>query len=137
MKETTSTPLKRIALENVYIESLENNIIFLSVKEHRTLEVKDIKKIRQESFLLAGRKKYALITKGTISSSVSKDAREFMAKQDPFDSYRKSIALIIIFLPEKIVANFYLKVNRPKTPTKIFRNKKEAIIWSKKQLNQL
>ncbi|NQX97415.1 MAG: hypothetical protein HRT73_05985 [Flavobacteriales bacterium] len=109
MKETTSIPLKKIALENVYIELIENNIIFLSVKEHRTLEVKDIKKIREESFLLAGRKKYALITKGTISSSVSKDAREFMAKQNSFDSYRKSIALIISFLPEQLVSNFYLK----------------------------
>jgi len=136
MKETTSIPLKKIALENVYIELIENNIIFLSVKEHRTLEVKDIKKIREESFLLAGRKKYALITKGTISSSVSKDAREFMAKQNSFDSYRKSIALIISFLPEQLVSNFYLKINRPKTPTKTFTNKKEAIIWSKKQLNQ-
>ncbi|MBL4669956.1 MAG: hypothetical protein JKY30_11935 [Flavobacteriales bacterium] len=136
MKETTSIPLKKIALENVYIELIENNIIFLSVKEHRTLEVKDIKKIREESFLLAGRKKYALITKGTISSSVSKDAREFMAKQNSFDSYRKSIALIISFLPEQLVSNFYLKINRPKTPTKTSTNKKEAIIWSKKQLNQ-
>lgn len=42
-------------------------------------------------------------------------------------------ALVISSLPHKILANFYLKFNKPVKPTKIFNARDKAIAWLLKQ----
>jgi hypothetical protein len=34
-------------------------------------------------------------------------------------------------MAQKILANFYIKINKPERPTKFFNNKDEAINWLK------
>ena len=41
-------------------------------------------------------------------------------------------AVIANSLAYKLIANFYLKVMKPKTPFKVFNNKDSAIKWLKK-----
>ena len=38
-------------------------------------------------------------------------------------------ALIANSLPYRLIANFYLKINKPKTPYKIFKDEPSAILW--------
>ena len=43
-------------------------------------------------------------------------------------------AIIVEKLPQKITANFYLSVDGPILPTKIFQKREDAFHWAKEQL---
>ena len=61
-------------------------------------------------------------------TSVDKDTRNHVSKGD---GARFSIAeaFIISSLAHKLVANFYLKTNKPVVPTRFFTNQIEAEGW--------
>ncbi len=42
-------------------------------------------------------------------------------------------AVIVNSVPYTLIANFYLKFNKPKHPYKVFKNRNEALAWLKSQ----
>lgn len=50
---------------------------------------------------------------------------------------RKGAAFAINSLSQKLLGNFYLKVNKPNEPTKLFSDKAKSIEWAKELLNKL
>jgi hypothetical protein len=60
--------------------------------------------------------------------SATKDAREYLASEHG-TSFIVATAMIISSSVNKILGNFYLQINKPKIPAKIFTNKKDAIKW--------
>lgn len=44
---------------------------------------------------------------------------------------RKKIAIVVNNMPTRIIANFFVKFNRPQTPTKVFNDYNKAIEWLK------
>lgn len=60
--------------------------------------------------------------------TITKEARENATKIEHLSPVGKS-AVVADSLPYRIIANFYLRVNRPKNPYKVFGTEKEAVIW--------
>ena len=54
-----------------------------------------------------------------------KAARDFLAKEG--SSYTKGVAIIVDSPMTKIIGNFYLGLNKPTTPTKMFTDKEGAL----------
>lgn len=48
--------------------------------------------------------------------------------------YSKADAFVIKSLAQKILANFYLRINKPERPTKFFNKKEEALDWLKQYM---
>lgn len=48
--------------------------------------------------------------------------------------YSKADAFVLNSIAQKILANFYVKINKPERPTKFFNNSEEALIWLKKYI---
>ncbi len=48
--------------------------------------------------------------------------------------YSKADAFVLNSIAQKILANFYVKINKPERPTKFFNNADEALIWLKKYI---
>lgn len=57
----------------------------------------------------------------------SKEARDYMA--DEGNDLVSASALIVNSSVVKMLANFFITVNKPKSPTKMFTSKDEAISW--------
>lgn len=64
-------------------------------------------------------------------SDVDPEVRDWAA-DDTGNIYTNSDAVVISNFAQKILADFYLKFNKPVKPTKIFRDLKEAIEWTHK-----
>lgn len=47
--------------------------------------------------------------------------------------YKLADAFVISSLAQKIIANFYMKVNKPYVPTRFFSNEEDAVNWLKEQ----
>ena len=128
--------IKKVELEKVSIQLIDKNILLVTIQKNHTIEIEDIKEMRITSLQMSNEKKYALILIGEFNTSVSTEARGFMAQPNSLDNYRICMSMITRDLPHRLLANFYLKFNKPSVPTKVFSNIEEAILWSKTQLNQ-
>ena len=78
-------------------------------------------------------KKYPLLHIIEDYVTIDKEAREFAASKEGL-MFSKVEAFVINSLAHKILANFYIKVNRPSVPTRFFRSKEEAEEWLSKYL---
>ncbi|MFT7612897.1 MAG: hypothetical protein ACI9J3_001863 [Parvicellaceae bacterium] len=78
--------------------------------------------------------KAVLVVDVTKVLSVSKDARSYFT--DHGSENLKATAMIIGSGFNSMLANFFMKVNfkRPPIPVKMFKEKKEALIWVRKYL---
>ena len=69
------------------------------------------------------------------NSDIDPDAREWGANRPPGIT-SISDSMVIGGLAQKLIANFYLKMNRPKKPTKFFNDLRDSISWSLEQLEK-
>jgi phenylalanyl-tRNA synthetase beta subunit len=54
--------------------------------------------------------------------------------QNEYNPYSKADAFVLNSMAQKILANFYIKINKPERPTKFFNNADEALIWLKQYM---
>lgn len=64
-------------------------------------------------------------------ADVDPKVREWMAAP-PVRSYTIADALVINSLPQKMLADFYLKFDKPVNPTRIFNSRDKALDWINK-----
>jgi len=112
----------------------KERIVFVRIKENAEITIKSMQEQYEEQTKLVGNDTYTVLVDGTKNSNVTIEAREFMSKHNP----SKRIATAILTnnnLATNIIGNFYLKVHKPKNPTKLFSNETDAIEWLKTKLN--
>ena len=63
-------------------------------------------------------------------TSISKEALEYAASDEAAMDILVG-AILIDNMFTQVLVNFWLKVNKPKTPTKLFTNESEAFSWLK------
>jgi hypothetical protein len=68
-------------------------------------------------------------------SEVDPDVREWMAAP-PVRSYTIADALVISGFPQKLIADFYVRFNKPVNPTRIFTSQEKALDWINELRNQ-
>jgi hypothetical protein len=74
-----------------------------------------------------GGKYYNIYEFGSFSD-VDPEVRIWMAAP-PTQSYTIADALVINSLPLKMLADFYLKFDKPVNPTRIFNSAENALVW--------
>ena len=78
--------------------------------------------------ILLENRKYPLLHLVEDYVSIDKSARDYAASEEGL-RYSKVEAFVINSLAHKLLANFYMKVNKPSVPTRFFRNKEDAEEW--------
>ena len=59
--------------------------------------------------------------------SIDREARAYYAGPEITDV--NAIALLVDFAVSQVIANFYLRINKPTIPTKMFTSEREALKW--------
>lgn len=80
---------------------------------------------------LRGKFKPSLLVIYAEDNTFSKDSREYIASEE-VSAILKADALVIKGLAMRIIGNGYLKINKPKRPTRLFNSREEAIDWLKR-----
>lgn len=62
------------------------------------------------------------------STQFDSSAREFSASTEGF-MYKKAEALVVRTLAHRLIAELYLKINKPKKASKAFTNEEDAVEW--------
>lgn len=101
----------------------------LDIFNNVEISVDDVKMIVAAQRKLSGSKLPVLVVCAEYATTNSVVMR-YVSKNENFP-YSKAGAFVISSMAQKLMANFYLKINVPERPTKFFNNKEEAEIWLK------
>jgi hypothetical protein len=123
---------KKITFKNFEFHIHEDGFYEIEVNENEEFKVEDLKKLVATQLELGGFKLPALVlcsehatTDIDLLKTISKNIN---------NPYSKADAFVIKSMSQKILANFYIKINKPERPTKFFNNKEEALDWLKQYL---
>lgn len=98
-----------------------------------TYSEKDVWESRDLSLAYKPGAKFFVLFEGEENSSVSAAARSAAATEEYY-RYVAALALFGKTMLESIVGNLFLKINKPKVPTRFFDNREQAIEWLKLQM---
>jgi hypothetical protein len=62
------------------------------------------------------------------NTSIESGVRAFLASDEAQQNLIAD-AIVVSSLPQRVLWNFYLRINRPKKPARIFNTEKEAVDW--------
>lgn len=105
-----------------------DGILEIVVSENAAIGLKECHELTEAYWNLLGENKCPLLHIVGDYVTVDKDARDYASSEEGL-KFSKAEAFVINSLPHKILANFYMKMQKPSVPTKFFRTKQEAEEW--------
>lgn len=117
-----------LLLDNEFIRvELENNIIIGTFKVD-TIDLNTAEKLVKFRLSVTGGKLYPTIANIISVKNVSKPARDFFASEKGCEGISAS-ALLIDSPLGSMIGNFYISINKPLRPVRIFTNESKAKMW--------
>ncbi len=114
--------------------TLSGLLFSYSISEGTEIAYEDaVELIQIGSEITAGKQVGALVD---IKSSftITKDAREYFALHANQKQF-KAIAILSGNLASRLIANFYIRINRPEIPTRLFLDEVQALKWLRGYVN--
>lgn len=105
----------------------DSNILHFKMDDGETLTAKDLQDSRKWTASIGGGKYLNLIEAG-ILTEVEDDMRKSSASEAE-NKHTIADAIIVKSLSQRLIANFYLRFNRPVKPTRIFSDPESAAFW--------
>lgn len=116
--------------QGYYIFRRKDGIIQIQFEKGFEGELDDAKRMVNHFALLSEGRKVKILCLYAENNLFSKEVREFIAGPE-VNEIVMADALVIKGMAQKIVGNFYLQVNKPSRPTRLFTDKAEALLWLK------
>lgn len=130
MIATSHLIIKEIDLIDVNLKLMSNEIVYVYLKDNCEINVKwQEKMLKVYEEITEGKLMHFVFTAGD-GVSITKEARDNATKIEA-QSLIGASAVVVDNLAYKLIANFYLKFNKPKRPYKVFSNKADAVLWLK------
>ena len=105
------------------------------VRKDSELKPADVEEsLRLSNEYLPGTKFFVLI-EGEEGARVSSEARRLAASHE-YSKFTEALALYSGNAMQAIAGNLFLKINRPKVPTKFFDNRESAIKWLRSMMTR-
>jgi hypothetical protein len=125
---STIDVIREIDHENLTVRLLNNQYVHVILKPHTEITVElQVEMVALYREVTNG-KKMPFLFEGGEFVSITKEARENAIKMED-DTPTLASAILVKNLAQKIVADFYYKINKPKQPYKVFWSKEKAILW--------
>lgn len=122
--------MRNIVFEDEIVKfELENEILIGTIKtEFVNLDVAD--RITKSRFPIQNGKDYLMVSNITFVKNSTKDARHLFASKEGCVGVIAA-AIIINSSLSTMIGNFFLSVNKPIVPSKLFTNEEDAKKWLK------
>jgi hypothetical protein len=104
-----------------------SRILRIKILEGAEIELADSLQNFEATKILTKQDKYLVLVDARVNLSVSREARAFAAQSK--NDGCTACAFLITSTANKLIGNFYINVNKPLTPTKIFSTEEKAIEW--------
>jgi hypothetical protein len=120
MKEFETDVVKTIIHDNLIREVL--------IKKNKELRTKDVLEVNDFCSKYKPGARFFVLFELEEDAKISAEARRTAATEE-YNKINAALALCSSKFLNAITGNLFLKVNRPKVPTKFFDDRKKALIW--------
>lgn len=122
-----------LSFSTYYVES---NLLYIKLKTETEPTIESVQLNFQQTYEQLGEKqvKVLLDARALEFLNLPKDVLEYMGDNE-YNKYQLATALLINGLAQKLLANFYLKIIKPKVKTKMFNHAEESLMWL--EINQI
>jgi hypothetical protein len=110
------------------VEGYLEDGIFVAVFKVRKFDIEAAKITVKKRLEASHGVSYPLLIDARNVQSITKEARDYFASDEGVSLLLAS-ALILDSVLGKFLGNFFLQINKPKTPLKLFIDEKEAMKW--------
>jgi len=121
---------KELDFQEVNLQRKSNDIVYVTFKDDCTLDIPLQMRLLDYYKEMTDGKLMHFMFMAAENVSITKEARDNAVKIED-QSMLGASAVVVDSLPYKLIANFYLKFNKPKRPYKVFSNEEDAIKWLK------
>lgn len=119
---------KVVDLEFVTIERLDSGIIRSYYKYDVTLDIDKSKEVHEVVGKLTEGKASPQLFIACFGMDVTKETREWGACEES-NKYTLASAIVCNSMAHRILGNFFIKVQKPVRPTRMFSNEEAATEW--------
>lgn len=116
-----------------YLNLRADGIMYIRISSEKEESVELVKEMVQKMGEMVEYKQVPLLARHEDFALPGKANRDYWAKKESCP-YSKADAFMVGSTGFRLIANFYLRVNKPERPTKMFVDEKEAIKWLKTYL---
>lgn len=131
MDEYKAATEKEASSDTAVISRL-GDVISIELKRNTEFNLGDTAEIVSLRNKFIDKRPFATLVVMHEGSFPTKRAREYIAALDA--PLGKATAFVCDTFQEIAIADFYVKVNQPKTLTKVFRKKQDALKWLNEQI---
>ena len=107
---------------------IENDVLYIIFKDGADVDLEGILESKQARIDLQQGNPMKILVDLRGLFHISKEARE-VAAEDQHADMSIAMALVSNSLGTRMISNFFIKFNKPKSPTKMFTNKDKALLW--------
>jgi hypothetical protein len=120
--------LKSAKYKMYKLEYKSNGILYAYISGHEQETLETLKTVVEIANKLLEFKKTPMFFKHEDFALPSAEIRKYWAKKES-NPYCLAEVYIVKSTAFRIIAEFYMKLNKPERPTKLFTSEKEAEIW--------
>ena len=120
--------LDEIKLDYAKVQLFDAKLVRIEIFSNNIIALDESKKINDAIGTLSKGTECFVLMVADEFTQFDRSAADFSASEEGL-RYTIADALVVKSLSHKILANFYLKFNKPAKPTKIFTNEPEAVKW--------
>lgn len=121
------------AIENDFVKLwIVDGVMYGQYKPNVTIDLDAAKQIARDRLKLSNDKDYPSLVLISQVNNVTKEARDYFSTGDGV-KHMKKMALLTNSPIGRMVGNFYLTINKPTIPTKLFTSKEDALTWLKSE----
>lgn len=119
----------RTEVGNVYIKYwIENGILHGEYQPVKVEELSIVKEFVQLRVSLAGEQSLPFLLDGRKVISMNKKSRDYLGSEESEKGITAGAILVGSSVTE-IIGNFFLRLNKPRIPARVFTDKDKAIAW--------
>ena len=112
-----------------------DNIVIIHPVEGALIDIEQLNEHHREIFKLTNGKPGAVLIRSEPLVTITDEARKETIVAEKA-KYIIAQAIIVNNIADKIMGTFYIRYNKPKSPTKLFVNENEAIKWLKNEVKK-
>lgn len=120
--------MKNNVFENDYARGWNEDDVMYAEFKVPIMDLEAAKQSVSARLLAAEGKDYVFLIDARKVNSITKEARDYLASEEGSRQIIAS-ALVIDSKVGKLLGNFFLQINKPKIPLKLFTNKADALEW--------
>ena len=105
-----------------------DGILRRTVFDNIFIELEDAIENRKAIYSLTQGEKCLILTDGRVSAQSSPEVRQYAASKESTD-LKIAEALLIDSVASRLLANFFIRTNKPAIPTRIFTDEAKATAW--------